>query len=201
MTKERQNYKVFFNAHCIEIGTFTYNSIAFKTNTEAIKFVRKAFKENKADYTIGVNNPSLLLNEMQQAFRFIEAAGGLVKNEKNELLGIYRNGCWDLPKGKVEKAEKIEEAAIREVEEECGISNLVLGVKLAETFHLYKIKTELILKKTHWFSMTAFEQDSLVPQTEEGIEKVHWMNRDFLDTEFKIKTYRQLNELITIAKV
>jgi hypothetical protein len=73
-------------------------------------------------------------------FTLIEAAGGLVKNSKEEYLFIYRLGKWDLPKGKAEYNESPEETAIREVEEECGLKNLKIEKKLGKTFHTYREK-------------------------------------------------------------
>jgi 8-oxo-dGTP pyrophosphatase MutT (NUDIX family) len=57
----------------------------------------------------------------------IVAAGGLVFNENKELLMIYRRSKWDLPKGKLDEGETIEECAIREVEEETGVQQIILG--------------------------------------------------------------------------
>ncbi|WP_439132435.1 NUDIX hydrolase [Polaribacter sp.] len=110
-----------------------------------------------------------------QHLTVIAAAGGLVTNAKNELLFIYRNGVWDLPKGKIEKGETIETAAIREVEEECGIFNLKLGKKLVTTYHIYH-QNGLNLKETHWFLMTSDYNEALIPQLEEGITEVCFKN-------------------------
>jgi 8-oxo-dGTP pyrophosphatase MutT (NUDIX family) len=104
----------------------------------------------------------------------IEAAGGLVKNEKDEYLFIYRNDKWDLPKGKIEKDEKVKEAAVREVEEECGIKVSALGEKICKTHHVYLNRGEVVLKKTHWFKMQCDDPGAAKPQKEEGITEVRW---------------------------
>ncbi len=111
-------------------------------------------------------------------FTLIKAAGGLVYNKENELLMIFRNGKWDLPKGKLEDAESIENCAIREVQEECGISNLQIIEKLADTYHIYKHNGKKILKRTFWFKMKTDFNGELVPQIEEGIIKVVWAKKD-----------------------
>ena len=109
-------------------------------------------------------------------YKIIEAAGGVVTNPAGEILFIFRLGWWDLPKGKIEKGESIESAALREVEEETGCTNLKLGRKLLETYHTYKLKKgKRVLKKTYWFHMEADMQE-LVPQTEENIELAQWMS-------------------------
>jgi len=109
-------------------------------------------------------------------FNVISAAGGLVLNPKNEILFIFRNGVWDLPKGCVEKGETIKSAAIREVKEECGIIDLNLIKPLTTTYHIY-FQKELILKETFWFMMTSKDEGKLIPQIEEGITKVAFKNR------------------------
>jgi len=53
-------------------------------------------------------------------FIVLKAAGGLVINEKKELLFILRRGLWDLPKGKNDGNEDSKECALREVKEETG---------------------------------------------------------------------------------
>ena len=109
--------------------------------------------------------------EFLRTFNVISAAGGLVLNAKKEILFIYRAKKWDLPKGRIEKGETIEETAIREVEEECGISNLKLIKPLLTTYHVY-FQNGMKLKETFWFVMTSNDTKALVPQLEEGITKV-----------------------------
>jgi len=122
-------------------------------------------------------NMQLLFEKFIANFKIIEAAGGVVENANKEILFIYRNEIWDLPKGKVEKMESIEEAALREVEEECGIKQLVLDKLMDKTYHIYKIKEKYIFKITYWFFMTSNFKGVLSPQTEEGITKVLWVDR------------------------
>ena len=90
-------------------------------------------------------------------YQLIEAAGGVVVNSKREVLWILRNGKWDLPKGKVESGEKVEDAAVREVEEECTVRGISRGALLGVTYHTYSYMSETILKKTYWYAMTCCE--------------------------------------------
>lgn len=110
-------------------------------------------------------------------FNLIVAAGGVVSNNNNEILLIKRFGRWDLPKGKVEPNESISNAALREVTEETGVKNITLGEQIATTYHTYSIHGKQTLKSTHWFKMYTQTNNVLIPQTEEGIEQVKWVNR------------------------
>lgn len=109
-------------------------------------------------------------------FTIIEAAGGIVQNNKKEVLFILRLGKWDLPKGKMEKGEKPDECALREVEEETGVTGLKLKKKVGETYHTYDEFGKHILKISHWYYMTAPAAQQLSPQTEENITEVKWIS-------------------------
>ncbi|MFN8259806.1 MAG: NUDIX domain-containing protein [Chitinophagales bacterium] len=136
-------------------------------------------------------NVEKMFQEVCANFICIEAAGGVVENTNGEILLIHRRGFWDLPKGKIEKDETIEDAALREVEEETGLANVritkpVRFKKLnnTATYHSYMIDDKLALKVSHWFEMkTDFEGD-LIPQTEEDIEQAIWVNKTELPTYF-----------------
>jgi 8-oxo-dGTP pyrophosphatase MutT (NUDIX family) len=127
-----------------------------------------------------------LWQTFKKFFKIIKAAGGVVKNEKNEILFIFRRGSWDLPKGKIDAGEKKKIAAIREVNEETGIENITLTEKILTTYHIYTIDNQRILKKTYWYNMTCATQ-TLVPQTEEDIEQAVWLTKaDFFAEPRKI---------------
>ncbi|MDR0793827.1 MAG: NUDIX domain-containing protein [Chitinophagaceae bacterium] len=127
----------------------------------------------------------------------IIAAGGLVENENGDLLMIFRRGFWDLPKGKLEHSETIEHCAVREVKEETGIKNIRLKEKLGITHHDYfDIYTSRhFIKETNWFWMLASENEKLIPQTEEEIEKIQWAPMKNLDN-FLNHTYPNIVEII-----
>lgn len=126
------------------------------------------------------NNKPIELNNQAEFdnfarnFRIIHAAGGIVRNEQEAILMIYRLDKWDFPKGKVEAGEQYAEAAVREVEEETGLKDITLGEPLPSTFHTYELRGEPILKETHWYAMRAHSQ-SLTPQTVEDITEAVWV--------------------------
>jgi len=139
------------------------------------------------------------LEELKKAFfkKFvlIQAAGGLVKNENNEILLIFRRGKWDLPKGKLDKGESLEECAIREVKEETGLKQIKLTGPLLITYHTYHEGTRFILKESHWYNMTTKSDQSLIPQMEEDITEIKWVKNEELKKYFK-NTFPSINDVL-----
>lgn len=129
----------------------------------------------------------------------VEAGGGLVASPRGEVLMIFRNGRWDLPKGKLEPGEEIAECAVREVEEECGITGLTAGKLLTRTYHLYEWGGTWILKRTTWFAMANDGAGALVPQTEEGISEIRWIAADHIEAYLE-NTYATIREVFAAAK-
>ena len=128
-------------------------------------------------------------------FKWIDAAGGIVRNEKKEALFIFRLGKWDLPKGKLLKKESPEDGAIREVKEETGLQNLELVRSLPPTYHIYQRKGKTILKRTFWFEMSADSSQPLNPQKEENISDIVWAGFE-KRSEFVQNTYASIRELL-----
>ena len=107
----------------------------------------------------------------------IEAAGGMVINDQEKLLMIFRRGQWDMPKGKLDDGESIEECALREVEEETGLHSLRLGKKLQITYHTYSIGSQMVIKPSHWYLMNFIGEEAPIPQTEEDISEIRWVDK------------------------
>lgn len=149
-----------------------YEDFNFNTLTDEI-----LLKKEATDVCFYHLDIKMLWQEFKNQFEIIEAAGGVVFNEKNEVLWIYRNDVWDLPKGKIEEGETKEIAAVREVKEECGIKNVVLQSYVLTTYHIYKYNGKQILKVTYWYKMLGNSNDELLHQLEEGITKVIWANK------------------------
>ena len=140
------------------------------------------------------HEPDILIGDFLNLYKMLSAAGALVVNELGEYLMIHRLGHWDLPKGKIEKEESINVAAIREIEEETGAHDVELKESLLTTFHTYKLKKKRILKKTYWFHATAPKQD-LIPQAEENIERATWLDYSQFNEEGE-KIYKNILEVI-----
>ena len=175
-------YKVFLNHKPLILTT----SIGENTDTTPLihskysdsSIIIKALKSKKTKCIYYYNsNSEKLMKHLQKHFPEVEAAGGMVKNDNNQYLLIYRNGKWDLPKGHLEKKEMIVDGAVREVSEETGILNLTSKSILPTTYHIYKKNSQYRLKKTYWFLMTSSYEGKLEPQANENIEKAIWKNK------------------------
>ncbi|MFV0238394.1 MAG: NUDIX hydrolase [Flavobacteriales bacterium] len=139
-----------------------------------------------------------LWNYFQKNHKIIKASGGLVKNHLNQVLFIKRLGLWDLPKGKIEKGEDKKKAAIREVEEECHVFGLEIVAPLLTTYHIYYTKKEAVLKIVYWYEMLCKkENQNLIPQIEEGIEKVVWKSPIEIEQALK-NTYQNIRLIFRI---
>lgn len=114
-----------------------------------------------------------LITYIKAKFKIVEAGGGVVQKGDRILL-IHRLGKWDLPKGKLDKGEKISECALREVEEETLVKCL-LGPKICHTWHTYTRNKKYVLKKTSWYAMDCLDDSRMTPQIEEDIDEVRWM--------------------------
>ena len=123
-----------------------------------------------------------LKKEFWKHFTHVDAGGGLVENERKEVLMIFRRGKWDMPKGKRDPGESIEECALREVREETGLRRLTLMEFLTTTFHTYNDYGHSVLKASHWYRMEALATEPLVPQTIEDITGIKWVSRKELPT-------------------
>lgn len=200
-----QNYQVFVNDHLLTFGDFdeTYEQsqtyLFIKAPHEEIyrSIVDWLFRESSTMHVhFQMENVQESFSAFIDCFQVIHAAGGLVFNENNEVLWIKRLGKWDLPKGKIEKGETIEDAAIREVEEECGIQDLTITQALPSTFHMYVLKEKVVFKETHWFEMKTAYSGNLTPQTEEDIEEVAWINAK-KQSPYIESTYASIRSLLS----
>ena len=139
------------------------------------------------------------LEELKAAFfkkfTIVNAAGGFVVNENNEVLMMFRRGKWDLPKGKLDKKESAEEGAIRETEEETGLGNIKLISPLMNTYHTYHEGTKYILKETKWFRMKVSGEQKLIPQAEEQITKLEWVGKNDLK-KYMENSFPSVNDVL-----
>jgi 8-oxo-dGTP pyrophosphatase MutT (NUDIX family) len=172
----------------------------FDEEAEEIKKLVADFVEpaNHFSIAIEVKSTKAFIKELRKHFQYIEAAGGFIENS-GKYLFIHRHGRWDLPKGKLEKKETIEAAAVRECEEECGIKNLTITGQLSSTFHIYAHKGGFALKQTYWFYMISDFSNQLLPQTEEDIDQVKWFDRQEIEEIILGDTYYTISDVVKEA--
>ncbi len=172
-------YKVFYNQKPINFTTVLGEN-SKKTPLFFIKYanansITKALKDKTVtEVYLYHSNPDKFEKHFFRTFPFVEAAGGLVQHQDGRFLFIYRNNKWDLPKGKIEKNETLINAAVREVSEETGVSDLVVKRSLPITYHIYNANGKFKVKKTNWFLMKSNYTGPLVPQIEENIQMAVW---------------------------
>lgn len=174
-------YKVFVNDVPIILSTqknIGSNYINISIKKANLKKLIKKIESGELQYlNLYHRKEKKLLKHLKKKLKVIIAAGGLVYNSKNEILFIYRNNKWDLPKGKAKKNEDIEKTAIREVEEETHVEGLEIVSFLQVTYHIINRNNKYKLKETHWYQMKTEYEGKLIPELSEGIKKAKW--KDF----------------------
>ena len=174
-------YKVFINDKPLFLTSTLEKERDFKyfllDTVDMQKLIAQYFADQLTNAYLYHADEEQLLKLFKDKITINKAGGGLVENDKGQVLFIYRNGKWDLPKGGIEKNETIEETSIREVEEETGCRDLKITKRLEKTFHIFKRNGEYRLKITYWFLMNTTYTGDLHGQIEEGIEKVVWVDK------------------------
>ena len=195
-------YKVFFNQKLILLTTDIIppkeDSPFFYVKFTNKKFVVQMLKSKKVKMLyLYHSKEDKLWYYFLNMFKLIEAAGGLVRNLKtNHFLFIFRNKKWDLPKGRINKNEEVQKAAIREVEEETGVENLSITKPLNTTYHIFKRNRKYRLKKTFWYLMETDYNGELTPEIKEGIEKAIWIDKKLI-VSLKSQMYQNINLIIS----
>lgn len=191
-------YKVFVNDCPIILTDNKKNTTNFNlVNFESIQvneIVSQIFQNKLKGISLFCENLSACWRQFQSNFKSQKTAGGKVINANNEVLFIYRFNKWDLPKGKLDKGESITACAVREVEEECGVTNLQIIKPLETTYHIYKERGNIILKTTYWFLMHTDCTGELTPQLEEGIEQAVFKNETEVNNALQ-NTYENIKLL------
>lgn len=202
-------YKVFYNEKTVffiendqVINEKEDHTIHYFKNKKHLRSAIKTFIETPESKKLFVVHEDIeaAFKKFSKLFKIIEAAGGLVKNQNDEILFIFRRNKWDLPKGKIEKNETPKIGAIREVEEECGIHDLVINKLLKITYHTYNLNNRDILKRTFWYEMTYTGNENPKPQLEEDITEAKWLKKFDLPEVLK-NTFSSIIEVMGEAGV
>ena len=181
-------YKVFVNDKPLfltnEVEKETDFQMFLLESVDIEQLIVKMFNNKVKKALLYYPDEKEILKKLKEKIPVAKAGGGLVYNKKGEVLFILRNGKWDLPKGGIEKGEEMEDTALREVEE-TGVSGLKIVQKLQKTYHVFKRNGVYKLKVTHWYEMKTSYTGKLLPQENEGIEKVAWLKPDQIKDALK----------------
>ncbi|WP_295338205.1 NUDIX domain-containing protein [Flavobacterium sp.] len=197
-------YKVFVN----DKPLFLTNEVAKETDFQLFllesvdieQVIIKIFQNKIQKAYLYYPDEKAILKKVKEKIPVCKAGGGLVYNKAGDVLFIFRNGKWDLPKGGIEKGEEIEDTAIREVEEETGVKNLKITHKLQKTYHVFKRGGKYKLKVTHWYEMRTDFNGTPKPQANEGIEKVAWLGPEEIKEALK-NSYENIKLLFEEEKL
>ena len=192
--------KIYLNNRVVVLTDKNIISQAVNNVFENRKTLSKQLKwfEESDDERMYITHSDLneLFGHVARCFKYIEAAGGLVTLSDGRILLIERLGKWDLPKGKAEKGEPLQETALREVVEECGLKTApkITG-ELTHTFHTYHRDGRHILKHTAWYTMRYDGDENLRPQFDEDITQAVWMPQDRLNFVLQ-NTYESIKRVL-----
>jgi 8-oxo-dGTP pyrophosphatase MutT (NUDIX family) len=200
-------YKVFFKDRRVDFGSDFLNVFRKREglfyqygNANEMRALVRAFSELTEIRQLFISAAEIdrAWNDFKASFINIEAAGGLVRNRDGSWLFIRRNGVWDLPKGKKEKNEEMEEAALREVKEETGLTELKPGSFITTTYHSYTLNNKIILKHTNWYRMSYDGNEVPVPEVKENITEIRWVRAAHFDM-IRSDTYETIKEVISLG--
>lgn len=198
-------YRLFCNNRLLTANNFCENLLSVDNkgvkNCDDIvsKIMNWLADESLENLDLGDVDGESLAYAIKRIFRQAPAAGGVVVIN-NQFVAIERNGIPDLPKGHIEKGESPEVAALREVEEETGITDLEIIKELPSTWHCYLLNNQWTIKKTSWFLMKTASGMKNVPQTEEGITIVYLINIEGIQ-DFENNTFASLKTLVPEIKM
>lgn len=178
-----------------EVSQYDEDAYVVSAQSQNILKGLDALRENETSaLVIYAGTEQDAIRVLSAALTRITAAGGIVVKNNDALLVIKRHGKWDLPKGKLEKDESIEEGAKREIEEECGIE-VKIKKPLKQTYHIYEHYGKSILKETYWFVAELINDENIAPQKEEGITEVRWIPKKDIDEVYN-NTYSNIRDVL-----
>ena len=197
-------YKIFYEQRALIFPNIEENSLDLDATSPQLETYEVEKIHNflrqwlvvplQEDVVIDKVSPEVLSAALLRTFRLAPAAGGVVMVD-GQFAAIERHGIPDLPKGHIEEGEDAATAALREVEEETGLSGLSLVRQLPTSWHCYLYEDEWRLKPTYWYLMHTDDPDHIQPQTDEDITEVTFLGA--YDLEWFLKnTYRSIAETL-----
>jgi 8-oxo-dGTP pyrophosphatase MutT (NUDIX family) len=197
-----QNYEIFYGRHRLIFDASrqkedNIDGCIDYVNKDLMRHLLEHLKDEKVARTYLFRVPENI-KSVTSRFSVKRAGGGAVFNPDGQLMLMRRSGKWDLPKGKMDKGETMEECALREVEEECNVSGLRIKQKLIETYHFY-FRKQWNIKHTYWYQMESLNWQNAAPQIEEEIDLIKWVNMDEVDFS-ALNTYPSIRQVIKTLK-
>jgi len=197
-------YKVFVNDKPLfltnEISKETDFQLFLLESIDIEQLIIKMFQNKIQKASLYYPDEKVILKKLKEKIPVCKAGGGLVFNKNGDVLFIFRNGKWDLPKGGIEREEEIADTAMREVEEETGVSGLKITEKLQKTYHVFKRNGVFKLKITYWFKMQTNFKGATCPQEKEGISKAVWIKPSDIEATLG-NSYENIKLLFESEKV
>ncbi|PKP51147.1 MAG: hypothetical protein CVT92_13525 [Bacteroidetes bacterium HGW-Bacteroidetes-1] len=198
-------YKVFCDNRCLQLINpddrhlnYPEMKISQQADISSLVLMINDWINGKIAEDISVTtdeDPYQFFYRLLPSMSIVEAAGGVVKNRHEETLFIFRNNFWDLPKGHRERGETLVQTAVREVEEETGLSELTVVQALPDTWHCYQLHGKWHLKYTAWFVMSSKLDEKLCPQLSEGIIKAEWIKPENMSAVLR-QCYRSVQDIL-----
>ena len=196
-------YKIFIDGKPIVILPKSFavenipgsETLLWKGKQIIVEALEKIKSANISQVNLICPDADVVFHQLASKFKVVEAAGGLVKNNLNQYLFIFRRGKWDLPKGKMDEGESVAQTALREVEEECGLKNLKIISPLMNTYHYYSEKKKNVLKRTHWFLMSTVSTEVVI-EKEEDIEDYAWLEKEKILSHISQNSFPNILELV-----
>jgi len=190
----KDNTAFFITNNINNINNLKNKTITINKSSDILKIIEyESINNNDETVIVICNNIEETINKLEMHYKPKLAAGGWVYNDNKQLLFIKRWGIWDIPKGHLEKGESMEECAIREVEEETGLRNLEIVEKLGISRHIFTRNGKEKLKETHWYKMQTNFKGKLIPQKEEDIEEVNWVENSDIESYLE-NSWKSLKE-------
>lgn len=180
-TVKVSNYSTIFSTISPDVwNMLTNNCLLLFPQASAARLLFDHLESDNNDLkqiTVVTKNPKEFAKKVFDDHQTIKAGGGIVINPEGKILLIHRNGAWDIPKGKLEKGERISDCSVREVEEECKVK-VTLGRFITDTKHTYVGSKKRVLKITSWYEMYIVDDSKMQPQKKEGIDRVEWKTKE-----------------------